>query len=220
MQIEINPVIAWIIWIAIFAYIAFLIKGAMEISRKENLEIQRRQVENKRLLEEEENKKLEREKKESDYKIYMKIRQDQIEKESQSRLMNAISYNIDALKLTYKQSVYNDNYGNPVLTKWNKEIDVFIKSAVLGSNSQMEIEDFLRVVWRARRIIHEETIVALGNDSKQLPIVNLENMTPLEFETHCSNLLESSGWITNLTKKTGDQGVDIVGFFGKTKVVF
>lgn len=37
-----------------------------------------------------------------------------------------------------------------------------------------------------------------------------EEMTPLEYEAFCADLLKSRGWQTELTKSSGDQGVDVV----------
>ena len=141
-----------------------------------------------------------------------------------SMLMKQISKHINALKLTYKQSIYKDNYGNIVTSKWEKEMRHFVKSVIFGKNNYNmvisgDISDFLRVIPNAYEIVNEETVNALKKESFRNPS-NVEDMKPLDFEIYCSELLKSDGWSVHLTKKTGDQGVDIVGFFGKTKAVF
>ena len=220
MQIDVGSVIGSFV---ILALIVFLVKAFKEGTRLENLRTEAWLMAMKKASEDEEAKKLEKVKKlkeEEDSRTYWRTRHEAEEKELNSRFLSAIDRNIDALKLIYKQSVHNDNFGNPVLTKWKKEMNNFIKSTILGENSRIELADFHRIVWDAHGVIYRKTLHALNNEPKNSSVVNSEDMTPLEFEVHCFDLLKASGWTTNLTKKTGDQGVDIIGFFGKTKAVF
>ena len=47
-----------------------------------------------------------------------------------------------------------------------------------------------------------------------------KNMSPQQYERYCAKLLSDSGWKTNLTKTTGDQGIDIIAFKdGETVVI-
>jgi restriction system protein len=45
------------------------------------------------------------------------------------------------------------------------------------------------------------------------------NSDPLEFERQCAETLQRIGWSTQLTTRTGDQGIDIIAKKKKVKVV-
>lgn len=40
--------------------------------------------------------------------------------------------------------------------------------------------------------------------------INIDRLTPVEFEAHCASLLSKAGWSARITQASGDQGVDIM----------
>ena len=42
-----------------------------------------------------------------------------------------LTQHLSALTLTFKQSVYKDQYGNEILKKWHKEVDYFAEKVVV-----------------------------------------------------------------------------------------
>lgn len=58
--------------------------------------------------------------------------------------------------------------------------------------------------------IIEGEIEKYHTEKKSLPLRYDKSMTPFHYETFCSELLNSNGWDARVTRKIGDQGVDIV----------
>lgn len=50
--------------------------------------------------------------------------------------------------------------------------------------------------------------------------VNIDRLTPTEFEAHCASLLVKGGWSAKITQASGDQGIDIIGERNGLKAVF
>ena len=133
----------------------------------------------------------------------------------QKRLNDIFTKHQDILLRKYKQSIYKDDYGEEVFDKWNYEKDYFILNIV-----DENIVEFL-----SRKYIDEyidARIRDLFEDflEKDIGDFDIESITPEEFEKYCALVLEKAGWETRLTKKTGDQGVDIVGIKNGICVVF
>ena len=68
-------------------------------------------------------------------------------------------------------------------------------------------------------IFHETFSRFLERDSTDSAGLELEEMSPLDYEQYCAALLRTSGWEARTTVATGDQGVDIVAMCGLTKIV-
>jgi restriction system protein len=51
--------------------------------------------------------------------------------------------------------------------------------------------------------------------------IDIENLTPFEFEHYCADILKANGWKNaRVTQASGDQGIDIVAEYGDLKAVF
>lgn len=115
------------------------------------------------------------------------------------------------------QLVRTDSYGKPLLEKWHSEIDYFITEHVLPSFTSkqqlmlngMRQEMFILIVKRAE---------CFGERAQVFKAFS-ESMTPTEFEAFCAEQLRSHGWDAQLTRTTGDQGVDVIAQKGGMRVV-
>ena len=50
--------------------------------------------------------------------------------------------------------------------------------------------------------------------------VNVNDLSPIDFEHHCADILKQNGWITRVTQASGDQGIDVIATYGDIKAVF
>lgn len=58
------------------------------------------------------------------------------------------------------------------------------------------------------------------SEGNSLPSPDVSNLDPIQFEHHCVDLLNNSGWNARTTKGSGDQGIDIIASYGNVKAVF
>ncbi len=117
---------------------------------------------------------------------------------------------------TFRQSVFQDKYGNLVFDRWDTELDYFIET-VLKTRMQNFTEEFLSLRMLRDRITD---VVAKKSQSTPLETINVDKISPQDFEIYCLEILESSGWKGHLTKKSGDQGIDIVAQYKELLFVF
>lgn len=115
----------------------------------------------------------------------------------------------------YNQLVRDDGYGNKINDAWFREIEYFIDNVLVRNNP-----DFLDLINRELLTHHMHLFVnSLAENYSLDPVANIDNLSPIEFEHYCANLLKANGWEASLTLATGDQGIDIVAkIFGKTAV--
>jgi restriction system protein len=138
-------------------------------------------------------------------------------------ITNVVRANLQTLSRKRKQLIQNDDYGVHDTTKWNKELDYFvinvlaprldmsdtyIRWVVTSINESGDYDgsprsDFVRYVESAfEKVLEEEVINTDG-------ISSIEDMSPVEYETMCADILTANGWIARITNSSGDQGVDV-----------
>lgn len=49
--------------------------------------------------------------------------------------------------------------------------------------------------------------------------LDVDALDPVQFEHHCADLLNSSGWNARVTQASGDQGIDVIAMYGNVKAV-
>ena len=58
-------------------------------------------------------------------------------------------------------------------------------------------------------------------ENNTLPKVkNLDDVSPIDFEHECADLLNESGWTARVTQASGDQGIDVIATYENVKAVF
>lgn len=129
----------------------------------------------------------------------------------------------NTLRIKYKQSVYQDDYGNRFFDAWNREREYFVEQVLLKNNHVHEylIDDDEELNEAHLCVINtliDETVNNLDNkalshdsdeDDDDDVDVDVENMSGTEFERYCTEILKDNGWDAKTTTATGDQGVDI-----------
>ncbi|MFM2293956.1 MAG: hypothetical protein RLZZ350_369 [Verrucomicrobiota bacterium] len=95
-----------------------------------------------------------------------------------------------------------DDYGKSNVRAWNEEVDYFINNVVpqnIRAKSVIEHKLAKKIVLD---VIRQYALTT--NKITELP------KDPFEFERLCADILSKEGWKTTTTKKTGDQGIDVV----------
>lgn len=100
----------------------------------------------------------------------------------------------------WNRVVYTDEYGTTHYDKWPEEVARFIESSGFQYSSlgRPEVLNFVT-----------EKIAAKVASMKRIKDY-LEAGDPYDFERKCAELLKKYGWEAMTTKKSGDQGADIL----------
>jgi restriction endonuclease Mrr len=159
-------------------------------------------------------KELEREKEDFDYRQAEK--QKELEREK-DRLVNfvcdLIKLHLDKLLLKKKQLVRVDDYGNEDVSPFVKELQYFFDKTI---KTKIDIPyDKEELVWDTL----VDLIFAYENNTPP-KVKNLDEVSPIDFEHQCADLLNQTGWTARVTQASGDQGIDVIATYGNVKAVF
>lgn len=175
-------------------------------------------AEQERALAEKEKQEKEAELEEKRKAEALKVEKEQkrVEKEKQKRIQRIIDENIAVLGDKYKQKVYVDDYGVIRTKAFEKDLSYFVNNMFEFEKWVKTSNSFIRLVLSTQE---KENIKAniLKRLSKIKPQKSNEN--PFEFEEQCALILCKSGWEAEATRKSGDQGVDVVATKNGIKVV-
>lgn len=50
--------------------------------------------------------------------------------------------------------------------------------------------------------------------------IDVEQLSPVDFEAYCAKVLQGSGWNASTTKGSGDQGIDVLAYKNGVRAVF
>lgn len=120
-----------------------------------------------------------------------------IEAERTKVIETAQSY-LQVLLRKYDQLTYVDDYDTLELAEFEKEVSHFISKKLPDVEESFAKPIILDVVQRAHAKLRDRRC-----DSHA-------NMGPFEYEAHCAEQLRRSGWNAKATKRTGDQGCDVI----------
>jgi restriction system protein len=95
------------------------------------------------------------------------------------------------------QMLVTDDYGDVDDSKWRKEMEKFFNNKIGGIPS---IELF--------QIIDD--VAAAEEEILRKEYSFQDDMTGIEYEHYCANILKNMNWDTKVLKASGDQGVDIL----------
>lgn len=127
-----------------------------------------------------------------------------------------IQQHIHTLTTKYRQSCQVDDYGNLIFDKWFAEIHYFLDSVVAKS---VKLSDEQRN--DARMLVIEMVAaqdLALARQGTPSPL-DIEQMSSIDFEHFCAEILRSCGWEAKVTQASGDQGIDVIAKWGEIKAV-
>jgi restriction system protein len=134
-----------------------------------------------------------------------------------SKVDEIITSKIQALTGRRAQLIYRDAYGNPLTDRWMKEMNYFVDTYLRSRLNTREQELLQEAREEVVRLITRRTYQQMQED----PVINAfsDRMTPAEFEVFCAEQLRLSGWDAEVTKRSRDQGVDVVAEKAGVRIV-
>lgn len=114
------------------------------------------------------------------------------------------------LELKYSRSVVDVGYGKFDYSKADKELELFMNHVIDGS---------VALSFEFRNFVIDIIQTSFRQGINQISDNNSKMLTPEEYEVSVANKLKQYGFITKLTQKTGDQGIDVIATKNNKKVV-
>lgn len=135
-------------------------------------------------------------------------------------LTQLLTQHIRTLVAKRMRSVTRDDYGNIFDEKWKTEIRYFLAN-VVGRVLPMPEWFGDSECFDAIQLIESRVIAYQENQEQDMnpASVSIDQMSPLEFEQLCAQILRKNGWDATLTQASGDQGIDIIALRGNKKAV-
>lgn len=130
-----------------------------------------------------------------------------------------IEQHLDALARQRRQLVRVDPYGNLLDDKWQEEISYFISSVLEPGLLRAIPSGFSQEGWPmfVGRHVYTDDIrkqidrcAADAQSQRDQAVAWNSDGTPEEFEHFCADTLRRTGWSVQVTKGSGEQGVDVL----------
>jgi len=117
-----------------------------------------------------------------------------------------------ALASYYNQDRNADLFGNSDESRWIKRIDKFLESQLaphVPNYSEWRESDVGR---EAACLVHAFAERAVARQKQATPLARIDafDLTPIEYERHCAEMLREQGWKVHETPATRDGGADLV----------
>lgn len=129
-----------------------------------------------------------------------------------SSVSSSIDKYRDVLRRKYSQTSYVDDYGIRRNDKWISEINYFMESVL----SVPANEDIRKIV---SAFIDSYISDSTGEAGESSGHNEVEQLDPVQFESFCATALSANGWDAHTTRRSGDQGADVIAVRGKLRVV-
>ena len=122
------------------------------------------------------------------------------------------------LSIERSRRIRKDAYGNVSEKGWEKEIEYFIDKTICRDLSAREKEllDYERLFQKTARLV--DTVAREKNIHCETNLRFYEGMAGEDYEQLCMDILVKCGWDVSPTKKTGDQGVDLLAIKNNVRV--
>ena len=117
-------------------------------------------------------------------------------------------YNV--LNKKYEMMVYTDDYGMVQDADWKKELQYFLENVFPRQPEALFCKPTVEKI--------ERCFLKLKKRDSASPEISVKN--PLDFEARCCQILQSLGYQAHTTKKSGDQGVDVIATKDNLTIVF
>ena len=118
------------------------------------------------------------------------------------------------------QKTKHDDYGNTFDTDWVKEKNYFYNAVTVPKLLEHFNKEEIGSHVASQDDVFIEEAVKRYAESASIEEVNIDRLTPVEFEAHCASLLSKGGWSARVTQASGDQGIDIIAEKDGCKAVF
>ncbi len=125
----------------------------------------------------------------------------------------------------YSQCSLADDYGKISFNEvaWARELDYFVTSILFQEIKERTKDNyFSKFLFELTAISNElvSSIVVETYKKNTASYGDMRDLNPFDFEFACSDMLRKGGWTVQVTKKSGDKGVDIIGWKDNKKAVF
>jgi restriction system protein len=129
-----------------------------------------------------------------------------------ARLENLIGIHENALISYFHQSRSKDYFGNIDEKRWHGHIDTFLKTQLMPDTQNFSTWRSSEIGKAAAAMVDRKTsaMIALHKQNNPLARVDVAELTPLEYEHHCAELLNEAGWKIHMTPPTRDGGADFI----------
>lgn len=117
----------------------------------------------------------------------------------------------DALGRRYRQLVKQDAYGRTEYDAWGRESVYFANTQLVPTFEGNEMKLFVALSEEVSKIIWATAMAARDQLIDKATEADIDKMSGLEYEQHCADLLRKAGWDVQVTKGSGDFGIDLIG---------
>lgn len=139
-----------------------------------------------------------------------------------NRLIELIDQHESALISYYHQSRSEDLFGNCDESRWHQRIDTLLRTQLVPGIENYSIWRQSKIGQRAAEAVDRITAqkIAMHGRSNPLAKIDVFELTPIEYEHHCADMLRGKGWSIQLTPATRDGGADFVAEKANVRIVF
>lgn len=130
----------------------------------------------------------------------------QARENDEQQFMEEVSKHLPVLARKRNVLITQDDYGNVIKEKWLKEKEYYLSKLNYVPCSRPYYSGIDRM---DQNFILEELI---ENHLQEHPIKSefADNLSPIEYEHLCADILRQQGWEARVTQGSGDQGVDVL----------
>ena len=141
------------------------------------------------------------------------ITKEEIKRNARQKKTNELTVKRDLKELSRnrRRLCSDGDYGIIDFTGWKVHLKAYVEKKLHLSGTEAP-ELWMDFIDQQIDAFHEEPTET--NSKRKKP----KDLTPTEFESACAETLERHGWRTQLTKASGDQGIDIIAIKSRKRV--
>lgn len=129
------------------------------------------------------------------------------------KIRGLVAKHLDELTHARRLGLKVGQFGTIDDSQWNKTARTFMNQIILPVLGPSEVAAIVQkgLSTVATELIERPVKQHMDKVEKAFEsTVHVDALTPIAFERYCANRLTSSGWKCELTKASGDQGVDVI----------
>jgi len=128
------------------------------------------------------------------------------------RLANLLIRHQNALISYYQQDRKNDLFGDCDDSRWQKRIDMFLEKQLVPDARDFRSWRKSEPGQRAAQLVDAFARREISRQRRSNPLMHVDafDLTPIEYERHCGDMLRERGWTVQQTPATRDGGADFV----------
>lgn len=124
----------------------------------------------------------------------------------ESDFREAISRHLPVLARKRNMLVTKDDYGNVIFDKWVREKEYYIGKL----NYFPRITPYYSGMDSFDQSLILDSMINDFLQTSDVEFIDVSDMTPIEYEHYCADILREQGWEARVTQGSGDQGVDVI----------